>query len=197
MFHGRSRLNYERESAAAVENIREIAWRALHFFNEVLLLKLFFRFCVACEGFDSAWNVLKNFKTIFTNVYCLISNRLHKADLPPFELETLGVAFRGYYHKILYPTADVVKYQVGVYFKTAGLQMLLQALRFHTSRRDAVITRAFDRVTRGAALPRPRERPREPTNPSSSRASAKCPTCPRSSWSRLRTQGTFRPSSGP
>lgn len=146
MFHGRTRLNYEKESAAAVDKIEEIVWRAFHSFGRVTLLKLFFKFCVACKGFDTPWNVLKNLKTIFTNIYCTISNRIHRQDYPAKELEILGIAFRGFYSKIQYPTTEVVKYQVGVYFKTAGLQFLLQVLRFHRGISDSTTIRIFDKV---------------------------------------------------
>ena len=146
MFHGRTRLKYEKDSEAAVLKIQEIIWRAYYSFNKVLLLKLFFKFCVSCKGFDTAWNVLKNLKTMFTNIYCTISNRIHSFDIPAKELEILGIAFRGFYSKIQYPTTEVVKYQVGVYFKTAGLQMLLQILRFHRSYWDFNIIKTFDKV---------------------------------------------------
>lgn len=146
MFHGRTRLNCERESFVAVDKIKEIIWRAFYSFDQVTLLKLFFRFCVACKGFNTAWNVLKNFKTMFTNIYCTISNRLHRRDFPPKELETLGIAFRGFYSKIQYPTTDVVKYQVGVYFKIAGLQFLLQILRFHRGSLESTIVKIVDKV---------------------------------------------------
>jgi hypothetical protein len=62
-------------------------------------------------------------------------------------MEILGVAFRGFYSKIKYPTTDVVKFQVGVYFKTSGLQLLLQALRFHQGPSDKNIITLFDRVS--------------------------------------------------
>ena len=146
MFHGRSRLNYDKESLLAVEQIQETVFRSYFHFNKVILLKLYFKFCVDCSGFDTPWNILKNFKTMFTNVYCTISNRLHNFYIPPKELEILAFGFRGFYFKIKYPTSEVVKFQVGVYFKLAGLQFLLQILRFHHGPNDTEIINLIDKV---------------------------------------------------
>lgn len=146
MFHGRSRFNYEKDSATAVQHISEIILRAFYAFSPILLMKLFFRFCMFCEGFDSPWNIVKNLKTIFTNVYCTVSNRLKYPDLPAKEFEILALGFRAFYFKIKYPTLEVVKFQVRMYFKMTGFQLLSQVLPFHTSSQDSRLISLFEKV---------------------------------------------------
>lgn len=146
-------FSYDKESAAAVNSIADIILRAYFLLNQPSLLRLAFRFCLSCPPFDSPVNILSNLKTMFTNIYCTASNRISHPEVPPQILEILSVAFRAFYFKLKFPIIDVVKFQVTVYFKMAGLQMLLQVLRFHFGPKDSSLARLFDKVTLLGARP--------------------------------------------
>ena len=139
-------LNYDRESEQAVAQIEPLISRLYNQIPTMYLMKLFFMFCIKCKGFNSAWNILENLKTIFTNSYCTLSNRLTSWELPAKELEILGIAFRGFYMKIKYPTEEIAKYQVRVFFKLVGFQMLQQILGTHHRQNDSQISVFLNKV---------------------------------------------------
>lgn len=131
MFHGRTLTNYKKDSDLVIKKNEEIIFNLFYFFNKAVLIKIFFEFCKKCKGFSSAKNILENLKTIFTNIYCVSSNRVHNYEIPPKEVEILGLGFRKFYSYSKFPTKEVLNFQVQSSFKLTILQLLLQILRFH------------------------------------------------------------------
>ena len=146
MFHGRSLLKYDLESEQAILESEQMIGRLYQSINKKTLIKLFFLFCSKCKSFDSAKNIVTNLKTIFTNSYCRLANRIGTWEIPPEDLEMIGIAFRIFYMDIKYPTKEIARFQVCGLFKLIGLQILLQVLNFHFSKKQIYVTKLMKKV---------------------------------------------------
>lgn len=146
MFHARSLVNYDKQQQKGAEEISDLAGLLYTSFNSGTLAKLYLLFCPYCKQFDSAYNTILNFKNMFTNAYCYLSNNVLPFELRPREVNALGVAFRAYYHQILYPTQEIAKFQICGFFKLIGLQILLQMLAYHSTKNDSQILGYLDKV---------------------------------------------------
>lgn len=146
MFHGRSLLKYDKESEQAILDSEQMIGRLYQSLNPLTLIKLFFLFCSKCPSFSSAKNIIVNLKTIFTNSYCRLANRIGGWEIPSRDLEIIGIAFRSFYMNIKYPTKEIARFQVCELFKLIGLQILLQILNFHYSKKQKKISKYMTKV---------------------------------------------------
>lgn len=146
MFHARSLVNYEKEKEKGAEKISDLAGNLYSSFKSGTLAKLYLLFCPYCKRFDSPFSTILNFKNMFTNSYCYVSNNVLPFELKPNEVDALGVAFRAYYHQILYPTREIARFQICGFFKLIGLQILIQMLVYHRKEKDSKISLFLDKV---------------------------------------------------